>query len=329
MGRMMRYSPSEKMEVIRTVEASGLPTKRTLAELDISRSTFYNWYRKYHDYGYEGLQDKHPGPRRIWNKIPEQEKQKVVDLALQYPEKTPRELACHITDVEKYYISESSVYRILKSRNLISSPAYIVLCAADKFSEPTKRANELWQTDFTYLKVIGWGWYYLGTILDDYSRYIIAWELCKSMKTSDVTCLIDKAIESTCLAGIKINQMPKLLSDNGSCYISERMKEYTFDSSIKHIRSAPYHPMTQGKIERYHRTMKNTVTLQNYYIPDELIREISAFVEYYNNERYHESIGNMKPADVYFGRSKQINNERRQTKIKTLLKRRVHNLIAV
>ena len=326
---MMRYSPSEKMETIRIVENSALPTRRTLAELDISRSTFYDWYRKYRDYGYEGLKDRHPGPRRIWNKIPEQEKKKVVDLALEHPEKTPRELACHITDIEKYYISESSVYRILKSRNLTPSPAYIVLSAADKFSEPTKRVNELWQTDFTYLKVIGWGWFYLGTILDDYSRYIIAWELCKSMKTDDVTCLIDKALEAVHAKGVTLNNMPKLLSDNGSCYISETMKEYTFDSRIKHIRSAPYHPMTQGKIERYHRTMKNTVTLQNYYIPDELTREIDAFVAYYNNERYHEAIGNMKPVDVYFGRSKQISSERRKIKIRTLLKRRVHNLLAV
>lgn len=329
MGKMMRYGASEKMEIIRIVENSALPAKRTLDELDINRSTFYRWYRKYSEKGYDGLKDKNPGPKRIWNKIPEQEKQKVIDIALEYPEKTPRELAWHITDKQKYYISESSVYRILKSRNLITSPAYIVLCARDKFTNPTKKVHELWQTDFTYLKVIGWGWYYLGTIIDDYSRYIITWELCKSMKTSDATCLIDNAIENTGAMGVKIRHMPKLLSDNGSCYVSEEFQDYLADNTIRHIRSAPYHPMTQGKIERYHRTMKNVVTLQNYYIPDELVREIDKFVEYYNNRRYHEGIGNMKPVDVYFGRSKEIESERRKTKIRTLLKRRVQNLAEV
>ena len=326
---MMRYSVAEKMEIIRTVEESALPVKKTLEELDINRSTFYDWYRKYSQYGYDGLKDSRPGPKRIWNRIPEQEKQRVVDAALEYPEKTPRELACHITDVEKYYISESSVYRILKSRNLITSPAYIVLSAADKFSDPTTRVNELWQTDFTYLKVIAWGWYYLGTVIDDYSRYIVAWELFKSMKTADVSCLIDKAIAKTGAMGVKIRHMPKLLSDNGACYISDEMQDYFSDKGIKHIKSAPYHPMTQGKIERYHRTMKNTVTLQNYYLPEELVREIDNFVEYYNNRRYHEAIGNMKPIDVYTGKSHEIESERRKTKIRTLLNRRVHNLVEV
>ncbi|MFC2062240.1 IS3 family transposase [Elusimicrobiota bacterium] len=328
-GRMMRYSVSEKMEIIRIVENSNLPIKRTLKELDINRSTFYNWYRKYSKHGYDGLKDRCPGPRRIWNKIPEQEKQKVVEIALEYPEKTPRELAWHITDEQGYYISESSVYRILKSRNLITSPAYIVMSARDKFTDPTTSVNELWQTDFTYLKVIGWGWYYLGTVIDDYSRYIITWDLCHSMKTKDVKQIIEKAISATGAINVKVKHMPKLLSDNGSCYISEEMQDYLADNAIKHIRSAPFHPMTQGKIERYHRTMKNTVTLQNYYLPEELVREIDKFVDYYNNKRYHEAIRNMKPVDVYMGKDKEIENERRKTKIRTLLKRRVQNLAGV
>lgn len=89
-----------------------------------------------------------------------------------------QELAVRITEQENYYISEASVYRILKAYDLITSPAYIVLSAADEFKDKTTRPNQLWQTDFTYLKVTGWGWFYLSTILDDYSRYIIAWKLC-------------------------------------------------------------------------------------------------------------------------------------------------------
>ncbi len=168
----MRYSQSEKMEVIRLVEKSSLSAERTLAELDINRSTFYGWYSRYLDDGYDGLADKKPVPRKFWNKIPEYVKGQVVDTALDYAEKSPRELAWFITDNQDYFISESSVYRILKSFDLITSPAYIVLSAKDKFDNPTKRVNEMWQTDFSYFKIIGWGWYYLSTVIDDYSRYI-------------------------------------------------------------------------------------------------------------------------------------------------------------
>jgi putative transposase len=105
--------------------------------------------------------------------------------------KSPRELAWQFTDEEEYYISESSVYRILKGFDLIISPVYQMILAADKFERPTKRVNELWQTDFTYLQVMGWGWYYLCTVLDDYSRYILVWRLAPAMAATDVQQTLD------------------------------------------------------------------------------------------------------------------------------------------
>ena len=119
--------------------------------------------------GYDGLADKKPTPRKFWNKIPEPVKQQIVDIALEHPEKSPRQLAWFITDNQGYFISESSVYRILKGYDLVTSPAYIVLSAKDKYDNPTKRVNEMWQTDFSHFKIIGWGWYYLSTVIDDYS----------------------------------------------------------------------------------------------------------------------------------------------------------------
>src|SRR5210317_231642 len=148
----MRYSQAEKMEIIRIVENSEVSVKRTLKELGINRSSFYKWYQRYAEDGYDGLAYKYQPPRQFWNAIPSGEREKVVERALAYPEKSPRELACHITDTEEYYISESSVYRILRERNLVTSPVYTVVTAADKFCEPTRAINELWQTDFTYLK---------------------------------------------------------------------------------------------------------------------------------------------------------------------------------
>jgi transposase InsO family protein len=322
----MRHSQAEKMEIIRIVEQSHLPIKHTLKELDIASSTFYDWYRRYQEYGYDGLADKSSRPGRIWNRIPEQERKKVVQKALEFPEKSPRDLAWHITDEEGYFISESSVYRILKAYDLITSPVYVMISAADKFEHPTKRVNELWQTDFTYFKIVGWGWYYLSTILDDYSRYIIAWKLSSTMSSEDVKELLDLAITKTGVDRIKVRNRPRLLSDNGPCYISNELKEYMREKELAHIRGRPYHPMTQGKIERYHRSMKNIINLNHYYLPGELEKEIDEFVNYYNNERYHESLNNLKPVDVYNGKSIEILDKREEIKQRTMNMRRRQNL---
>ena len=314
----MRHSQSEKMEIIRTVENSCLGVKWTLVELDINRSTFYDWYRRYCEGGYDALASKPPHRRRFWNAIPPDVKQKVVETALELLDKSPRQLAWYLTDTQGYYLSESSVYRILKANDLITSPCYTVLSAKDKFDQPTTRINQLWQTDFTYLKVIHCGWYYLSTVLDDYSRYILSWRLCTGMSAEDVKETIDLAIAESGVDHALIRHRPKLLSDNGPCYISGELKDYLADKGFTHTRSRPYHPMTQGKIERYHRSMKNILLLDNYYSPHTLKAEIEAFVEYYNYQRYHESLDNVTPADVYTGRAATIIKERQRIKERTM-----------
>ena len=137
-------------------------------------------------------------------------------MAFEQPELSPRELATRFTDTNSYYISESSVYRLLKAHDLIASRAFIVLKAADEFKDKTTAPNQLWQTDFTYLKVIGWGWYYLSTILDDYARYIIAWKLCTTMRADDVTDTLELALVASGCDSAKVVHKPRLLSDNGS-----------------------------------------------------------------------------------------------------------------
>lgn len=322
----MRYQRAEKMEIIRIVENSELSVRKTLEELNVNRSSFYNWYRRYRTEGYGGLKNKDKGPKRFWNKIPDTEKDRIVEIALEEPEKSPRELAWHITDTEGYYISESSVYRILKRYDLITSPAFIVLSASDKFKDPTHRINELWQTDFTYFKISGWGWYYLATVLDDYSRYAISWRLFKSMKAEDVKIVLDMALEATGIEQVKVHHRPRLLTDNGPCYWSDELKDYLNKKQIEHTRGAPYHPQTQGKIERFHRSMKNIVKLDNYYYPWDLEAQIERFIDYYNNERYHESLNNVTPADMYFGRFREIVTNREKIKKMTLQKRKKINL---
>ena len=143
----------------------------------------------------------------------------IVQLALDEPELSPRELATHFTDTANYFVSEASVYRLLKAHDLITSPAYIVMKAADEFKDKTTVPNQLWQTDFTYLKVTGWGWFYLSTVLDDFSRYIIAWKLCTTMKAQDVTDTLDLALAASGCDQARVVHKPRLLSDNGSSYV--------------------------------------------------------------------------------------------------------------
>ena len=183
----MRYTASEKAEIIRLVEQSHLPVRRTLAMLGIPRATFYRWYDRYQKDGPEALGERSPRPNRVWNRIPAEIRDQIIALALEQPELSPRELAVRFTDEREYFVSEATVYRLLKAHDLITSPAYIVIKAADEFRNKTTAPNQLWQTDFTYLKVTGWGWYYLSTVLYEYSRLIVVRKICAYMQASIVT----------------------------------------------------------------------------------------------------------------------------------------------
>ena len=325
----MRYAAAEKLEIIRLVEQSSLPVRRTLGQLGIPRSTFYCWYDRYRDRDDEGLEDRTPVPRRVWNKIPAAVTQAVLELALKEPQLSPRELAVSFVDQQQYFVSEASVYRLLKAHDLITSPAFILMKAADTFAHPTTASNQLWQTDFTYLRVIGWGWFYLSTVLDDFSRYILAWKLCTTMTATDVSDTLAMALRNAGLERVRVRHRPRLLSDNGPSYVSAQLGSWLAEHGMTHTRGKPYHPMTQGKIERYHRSMKNQILLENYYLPGQLEQRLAEFVDYYNSRRYHESLNNLTPADVYFGRGPAILSRRENVKLKTIEgRRRLHHLAA-
>jgi transposase InsO family protein len=321
----MRLPASERLEIIHLVEQSHLPVQRTLQTLGILPSTFYRWCDRFQKNGPEGLDDKTSKPSRVWNRIPDDVRERIIAMALDLPELSPRELATHFTDTEGYFVSESSMYRLLKAYDLIASPAFVVVKAADEFKDKTTAPNQLWQTDFTYLKVIGWGWFYLSTILDDFSRYIIAWKLCTTMKTEDVTDTLQIALTASGCASTRVQHKPRLLSDNGSSYISGELAEWLDAAGMDHVRGAPNHPQTQGKIERWHQTLKNRILLENYYLPGDLEAHIEKFVEHYNHRRYHESLKNLTPADVYFGRGQTILLQRERIKRATIANRRLQH----
>jgi putative transposase len=322
----MRYPASEKLEIIGIVERSHLPVKQTLAKIGVSRPTFYRWYDLYRRFGEAALEDRRAGPKRpAWNRIPDDVRGEIIAMALDKPELSPRELAMTFTDERAYFVSEASVYRLLKAYGLITSPAFIVMKAANEFKDKTTAPNQLWQTDFTYLKVTGWGWFYLSTILDDFSRYIVAWKLCSTMKAGDVTDTLEMALAASGLDQIDVRHRPRLLSDNGSSYVAGDLADWMSEHDMRHVRGAPYHPMTQGKIERWHQTLKNRILLEHYYLPGDLEAQIDDFVSHYNHRRYHESLGNLTPADVYFGRGQTILLNRERIKRNTFEQRRLHH----
>lgn len=322
MERLIRYTPEEKMEIIHLVEHSNLSVKKTLEELQVPRSTFYSWYQRYQEHGMDGLKNKKLKVKQFWNRIPDHVRGQIVNLALEYPDESPRQLTYRFIDEKAYFVSESSVYRILKGYDLIESPAFEVITAKNKFDNPTKRVNEMWQTDFTQFLVVDWGWYYLSTVLDDYSRYILAYKLSPTMNAQDAEDTLKIALAKAEIDKVKVYHKPRLLSDNGPAYHSADLAQFLKERRIDHIYGAPYHPMTQGKIERWHRSMKNVIKLQNYYSPSELERAIAEWAEYYNNQRYHESLENVTPADVYFGREKEIIKKRNKLKEQSLALRR-------
>jgi putative transposase len=321
----MRYPAHEKLEIIRLVEQSHLPAKRTLDKLGVARRTFYRWYDRYLEGGPEALADRPSTPSRVWNRIPDTIHDLIIELALEQSELSPRELAVRFTDEQRYFVSEATVYRLLKAHDLITSPAYVVIKAAEQFHTKTTRVNEMWQTDFTYFKIIGWGWMYLSTVLDDFSRFIIAWRLCTNMRAEDVTDTLDMALQASGCDSATVLHKPRLLSDNGPSYIAGELADYIEAQQMSHVRGAPLHPQTQGKIERWHQTLKNRILLENYFLPGDLERQIEAFVEHYNHQRYHESLNNVTPADAYFGRAETIIKQRERIKRQTIEYRRLQH----
>ncbi len=269
------------------------------------------------------LGDTHRSGHKTWNRIPDDVRQLVVELSLEHPELTPRELSVLLLEESEIFVSESSFYRILRQRGLLERTEHNFVYADDGSHHKTRFANEMWQTDFTYFKVKGWGWYYLSTVMDDYSRYIIHWDLCSSMTGEDVSRTIDRAMKN---AGLTAKNPPKLLSDNGPCYIASSLKNYLRgEHNIKHIHGKTLHPQTQGKIERYHRSMKNVVKLNHYFCPSELEKAIDGWVKYYNEKRFHESLDNLTPRDVYLGHGEKIKKIREMRKQKSIINRIYEN----
>ena len=317
-------SQHDKMEIIRLVESSGVSTARTLKRTGVSSSTYYRWKHRLKTYGMPGLIDNKPHRRRHWNRLMPKEEQTVIEAALLHPEWSSREVSLYLMDTRGISVSESTVYRRLKAHGLIKEPAIKRFPASGEYKIKTTGINQQWQTDATYLKVDRWGWFYLISVLDDYSRKILSWELKTSMKADDFSDVIEAACEFVELTEPAQRKI-RIVTDNGSALISKDFGDYIEARGLGHILASPYHPQTNGKIERYHKNAKERILLHVWETPEQLQAEIASFIDWYNTRRYHEGIGNVTPDDVYYGRRENILKQRKEAKEKTLLARRKIN----
>ena len=311
-----------RCEVVELVTRSPHTVQATLAEIGVSRSSFYRWRRRLRG---QDRRTARGAPRPLaWNRLRPDERQAILERALAQPSLSARELALWLCDHAGFSVSESTVYRLLKAHGLLPDRAADQVPAAKEFRHRTRRPNELWQSDATRFFIPGWGHYWLVSVLDDYSRKILAWDLVKDVQTSTLAEVIQQAVETTGALEAPPLERPALLTDNGSGYISRAMADYLRWHELRHLRARAHHPQTIGKIERWHRTLKGVVTLVVHTSPDQLRQAIAEFVDYYNRERYHEALHNVTPDDVYYGRREAILAQRKQLRIRTMVARRQH-----
>jgi len=315
-------SVDQRIQVMTAVAASGRSKSEVLAELGVPRRTYYNWLKKQQ----QGrlLEDETKG-MIPWNRLRPEEVGKIITAARASPESSCRQLAYSLVDDDRTSVSESTVYRILKREGLVKPAEVTGFAAGKEYHRKTKRPNQMWATDCSYLKVVGWGYYYLVTVIDDYSRYILAWDLKCDMTSDSIIDVVQQAVDATGMTEVPVKDRTSLLTDNGSGYVSRIFEDYLRLVGIKHIVAAPYHPQTNGKVERYQQTLKRDVNRVVYDAPSELKQAIADFVVYYNFRRYHEALDNVTPADVYFGRKEDILAERQETKRSTIRSRKVYN----
>ena len=265
--------------------------------IGIARSKYYHWRDRY------GKLNEHNAwiPRDFW--LEDWEKQAIIAYYLDHPREGYRRLTYMMIDDDIVAVSPSSAYRVLSKAGLLNRWNHKASKKGDGFTQPLK-AHEHWHIDISYINISG-TFYYLCSILDGFSRYIVHWEIRKQMTEMDVEIILQRAQEMFPEA------TPRIISDNGPQFIAKDFKEFIRVSGMTHVKTSPYYPQSNGKLERYHKTIKSTcIRPKTPLTIEDARRLISEFVTSYNHQRLHSAIGYVTPMDKLQGRSEMIHTAR-------------------
>ena len=281
----------------RWADRTGIAVTHLLRWLGLAASKYYNWRNRY------GKANEHnaPIPRDFW--LEDWERQSIIDFHQKYPFEGYRRLTFIMLDRDVVAVSPSSVYRVLSSAGLLRRWNGKASKKGTGFVQPLK-PHEHWHVDVSYVNICG-TFYYLCCLLDGYSRYIIHWELREAMTETDIEIILQRARE-------KFPQSrPRIISDNGPQFIAKDFKEFIRVAGMTHVRTSPYYPQSNGKLERFHKTIKHECIRPKVPLSVEEARiKVTDYIDHYNNERLHSAIGYVAPKAKLEGREKLIFTER-------------------
>ena len=274
-------------------ERTEIPAQRLIGWVGITQSKFHDWRRRY------GIVNEHNAwvPRDHW--LEDWEKQAIIRFSFEYPLEGYRRLAFMMLDRDVVAVSPSSVYRVLKAAGRIGRSRNKPSKKGTGFHQP-KKAHEHWHIDISYINIHG-TFYYLTTILDGYSRYIVHWEIRRSMTEQDELVVLQRAREKF------PDESPRIISDNGSQFLAKDFKEFIRLCGMTHVRTSPYYPQSNGKLERFHGSIKGECIRPGTPISlEDAVRIVGRYVDHYNQVRLHSAIGYLAPADKLAGREAEI-----------------------
>ena len=317
-------SPQEKVSLVGELTNEPKLLER-LKELGIATSTYYSWKRRLAARGVAAFIAESSAPKSVWNRLSQTERDLIESEARKHTEMSPRLLAWMLLDQHGVAVSESTVYRVLKAKGLVRQRPQDQRPAAKVWKKPTKAVDEIWQMDGTNFFIPEFGYYKAIPVLDDHSRKVLACPLLPDESGQSASDAFEIAMETAQSEGHVIETRPTLLTDNGAGFSGEVLAKYLKARGVPHIFGAPYHPQTQGKVERFNRTLKERVNLWLYGTPDDLRAAIDKENEEYN-ERPHEALKNVCPNDVYAGRQNEVLERRAKIRLETMARRYAYNM---
>jgi len=312
----------QRAGIVEAVESNGRGKRERLKGWGIPRSTYYAWKKAYIEHGIQGL-ERRIGVKhgQLWNELGDAHRYVVWMYTTALPELSPRLLSVKISDEEDFTVSESTVYRLHRRWGVHRPRPAREYPAAKEWPNKTKRCDEIWQSDGTWFFIPGWGYYKAILVMDDYSRILLACVLKFSETGFTISDAVQVALERAWSLGHTLKDRPKLLSDCGAAYKGKILRDFLRGIGIPQIHGRPYHPQTQGKVERLNRKLKEKICVTVHLSPDKLQAALKRTMDQYNDTP-HEALKNVTPNDVYAGRKDEVLRRRAAKKKLTMVRRK-------